>query len=100
MSFALDQFSEFIRGLQTKNQGGLIALEGTWGSGKSYLLNSFIQEIEKNNDSIINGDDCQDKEYCYCIRFNAWEYNDAVNPFTALLEVVIRYLDDILEDDK
>lgn len=96
MSLALDQFSEFIRGLQTKNQGGLIALEGTWGSGKSYLLNSFIQEIEKNNDSIINGDDCQDKEYAYCIRFNAWEYNDSVNPFTALLQVVIRYLDDTL----
>lgn len=96
MSLALDQFSEYIRALQTKNQGGLIALEGTWGSGKSYLLNSFIQEIEKNNDSIINGDDCQDKKYCYCIRFNAWEYNDVVNPFTALLEVVIRYLDDTL----
>ena len=96
MENSLNKFTTYIRELQ-KKQMGLIALEGTWGSGKSYLLNSFLTKIEEINRSIIRGENSDGEKYSYLIRFNAWQYNDDVNPFISLLEVILKYLDDTLE---
>ena len=93
MDYILQDFLEYIYTIQEKNQQGLIALEGTWGSGKSYLLNSFIKHLEEENETIING---VNKKYCYCIKYNAWEHNDSENPIISLLESILIFLDQTL----
>ena len=76
--------SEFIQRADTPIT---IGIQGEWGSGKTSLLNSIWNKLDQSN------------EYKQ-IWINSWEYSLLSTPEEALLKIINRIIDELLESDQ
>ncbi len=76
-----------IRFIQHTNTPITIGIQGEWGSGKTSLLNSIKHHFDQ---------DVSIKQ----IWINSWEYSLLSTPEEALLKIVNRIIDELLDADK
>lgn len=71
--------------LVNKEKAWSIAINGNWGSGKTWVLNSIEETIKnKNKDDIL------------IIKYNTWENDFYKDPLIAILNEIIKNFDDYL----
>ena len=75
-----------IRFIRETNTPITIGIQGEWGSGKTSLLNSIYHDFSSNQE-------------CKQIWINSWEYSLLSSPEEALLQILNKIIDDLLESD-
>ena len=78
--------------LNNVEDGKIIALDGDWGSGKTWFLKSLEYLMTKNNEKYTDIDDNKLnklKENYTVFYYNAWENDDATSPMLSLLYKLI-----------
>lgn len=71
----VDKIASFVEALQ-KDKHISIALDGAWGSGKSYILGMLNENLIKHTEYLI-------------VNYNAWENNFYSDPLIAILYCVL-----------
>ena len=64
-----------------------VGVQGEWGSGKTSLINSIYSDFDQNSEI---------KQ----IWINSWEYSLLSSPEEALLKIINKIIDELLEADK
>lgn len=83
----VEQLKNLINTLNCEQTNRSFAINGTWGCGKSFVLDMLKGEFSNcnDNDTII-------------IQFNAWEYDFYEEPLVAILSCIVDKLNDILKN--
>ena len=79
-----DALTSFIKNTSTPMT---IGVQGEWGSGKTSLINSIYSDFDQNSEI---------KQ----IWINSWEYSLLSSPEEALLKIINKIIDELLEADK
>lgn len=77
----IDLLKSVVASKSARKEGYCIAIDGEWGSGKTWILDSLEQQLAADN------------ENPYLIfRYNAWDNDFYAEPLNAVLSVVIQTL--------
>lgn len=81
----LDLLKSIIEKQKDNSSGYSFAIDGDWGSGKTWILNTLEKILlsEKNNEYLI-------------FHYNAWENDFYEEPLVALLSVMIEKLNEVI----
>lgn len=81
-----DEFIEKIKNIIEKMQenkiGSCFAIDGKWGSGKTYILNRLNEEFPKYN--------IETEEGCIIYNYDCWKYDYYVEPIEAIINILIK----------
>ena len=75
----IEQIIKVIEYYADKNQSVSFSIQGSWGSGKSWILNNLAAELYNMQDIDIPGG-----KYCV-LKFNPWEYDYYNEPLISLI---------------
>lgn len=78
----IQQIVELSKILSENRKNCCFAIEGEWGSGKSFVL-EMIQECLKMEQSEITGTDC-----FFVVRYDCWQYDYYEEPIVAIISVL------------
>lgn len=78
----IQQIVELAKILSENRKNCCFAIEGEWGSGKSFVL-EMIQECLKMEQSEITGTDC-----FFVVRYDCWQYDYYEEPIVAIISVL------------
>ena len=86
--------SDFIKKLESlvkiiseNNQGCCFGLNGSWGSGKSFVLDKFEKEIKE-----IQSEQTHDNKY-FVFHYDCWEYDYYEEPIIAIIAAMLNATD-------
>lgn len=78
----IDNLTRVTRQLADNHKGCAFAVDGRWGSGKSYILDAFEEEIGLFQDPAAAGD-----RYIV-FRYNCWQYDYYDEPAIAIIAAI------------
>lgn len=79
----LNSLQEIVESLSRYKRGSTFAVDGPWGSGKSFLLDLFMEKIAP-----IQNEETGDDRY-FIVRYNSWKYNYYSEPVVPMLSEVV-----------
>ena len=100
--------SDFLT-LFLSTDDSIIALNGKWGSGKTFLAKKmqeiinykFNSQLGIENDIFINNAFKNlNSDSCFAIYYNAWEYDNENNPIVSFLYYLLKTLGHKIHSDK
>lgn len=80
----VEQLIQLINNLDCSENNRSFAINGTWGCGKSFIIEMLEDKLNKEEDSIL-------------IKFNAWEYDFYKEPLIAILSAIVEKLSSLFE---
>ena len=75
----IEQIIKVIEHYADKKQSASFSIQGSWGSGKSWIINNIVTELYNMQDIDISGG-----KYCV-LKFNPWEYDYYNEPLLSLI---------------
>lgn len=81
----LAELLELTKHISDNTSGVAFAIDGVWGSGKSYFLNLYEEELNKITE---NG-----KNKYFVIHYNSWQYDYYDEPLMAIVSAIIDIID-------
>lgn len=75
----IEQIIKVIEHYADKKQSASFSIQGSWGSGKSWIINNIVAELYNMQDIDISGG-----KYCV-LKFNPWEYDYYNEPLLSLI---------------
>lgn len=83
----VDQLINLMDNLSDNEISVSFAIDGVWGSGKSFVLDMFEDRL-----SIIHSEDKEHEKY-YIIRYNCWKYDYYDEPLVAMVATILDAID-------
>lgn len=85
----LNELLDLTRHISANKSGVSFAINGVWGSGKSYFLGLYEEELNKITE---NG-----KKKYFVIHYNSWQYDYYDEPLMAIVAAIIDIIDKQME---
>lgn len=79
----IDQIIQLLNIVSEKHTACTFALNGTWGSGKTFVLNKLMQQLL----------DYQDGEKFFVFHYNCWQYDYYEEPLIAIVAALLDSVD-------
>ena len=79
----VEQIVGILKGLRDNHQSMTFAINGKWGSGKTFVLNLLAEQISVANEK----SDGSKKQFCY-IRYDCWKYDYYAEPLMAMVSAM------------
>lgn len=79
----IENLKSIVKMLADKKQGCCFAIDGSWGSGKSFVLEKFEADIKK-----IVSEETVDNKY-YVFHYDCWKYDYYEEPLIAIIAAMI-----------
>lgn len=83
----VDQLINLMDNLSDNEISVSFAIDGVWGSGKSFVLDMFEDRL-----SVIHSEDTEHEKY-YIIRYNCWKYDYYDEPLVAMVATILDAID-------
>lgn len=84
----VEQLLNLIKNISGSNSSACFAINGAWGSGKSFVLDILQEELEK----IQSESTMMDK--FFVIRYNCWKYDYYEEPLIAIVSSLLSSIDE------
>lgn len=84
----VDDILNFVRLISEKGSNSCFAIDGEWGSGKTFVLEMFEKQVKE-----IQCEDTNDSRY-FVVHYNCWEYDYYEEPITAIVSALINAIND------
>ena len=82
-SNVVERIINILKGLRDNHQSMTFAINGKWGSGKTFVLNLLAEQVRAVNDKT----DGSEKQFCY-IRYDCWKYDYYTEPLMAMVSAM------------
>ncbi len=79
----IDMLYQLVNTMSDSKQGKIFSIDGTWGYGKTYVL----EELEKRLSPVVNEDTYNDKFYVF--HYNCWQYDYYEEPSVAIISAML-----------
>lgn len=79
----IDMLYQLVNTMSDLKQGKIFSIDGTWGYGKTYVL----EELERRLSPIVNEDTYTDKFYVF--HYNCWQYDYYEEPSIAIISAML-----------
>ena len=86
----IDMLYQLVNTMSDLKQGKIFSIDGTWGYGKTYVL----EELERRLSPVVNEETYDDKFYVF--HYNCWQYDYYEEPVVAIISVLKDILDSYL----
>jgi len=83
----IDDFIEIVNYISEKKNGCCFAIDGQWGTGKTYVLDMFEQQISQ-----IQSEETNDNKY-FVFNYNCWKYDYYDEPSIAIVSSMLDKLE-------
>ena len=84
----VEQVINLIENISGNNVATCFAINGTWGTGKSFVLDMIEEQLE-----IIQSSET-DKEKYFVVRYNCWKYDYYEEPLIAIVSAIISEIEE------
>lgn len=81
------QLVKLLENISINKNSTCFAINGVWGSGKSFILDLFEEKL-----SIIQSEETNTEKY-FMIRYNSWKYDYYEEPLIALVSAILSEID-------
>lgn len=75
----IDTLLQLVGGLADKQQGCCFGIEGVWGSGKSFVIEKFEEQLK----DIQSEETCDNKYFVF--HYDCWKYDYYDEPAIAII---------------
>lgn len=79
---------EITKSISNSEKSTSFAIDGPWGSGKSFVLDMFEEKLSQ-----VKTDGFEDDRY-FIIRYNCWEYDYYEEPLVAIVAAMLDMIDE------
>lgn len=79
----IDMLYQLVNTMSDLKQGKIFSIDGTWGYGKTYVL----EELERRLSPVVNEDTYDDKFYVF--HYNCWQYDYYEEPSVAIISAML-----------
>lgn len=79
----IDMLYQLVDTMSDLKQGKIFSIDGTWGYGKTYVL----EELERRLSPVVNEDTYDDKFYVF--HYNCWQYDYYEEPSVAIISAML-----------
>lgn len=79
----IDMLYQLVNTMSDLKQGKIFSIDGTWGYGKTYVL----EELERRLSPVVNEDTYDDKFYVF--HYNCWQYDYYEEPSIAIISAML-----------
>ena len=87
----IDMLYQLVNTMSDLKQGKIFSIDGTWGYGKTYVL----EELERRLSPVVNEDTYDDKFYVF--HYNCWQYDYYEEPSVAIISAMLEDSENSLE---
>lgn len=87
----IDMLYQLVNTMSDLKQGKIFSIDGTWGYGKTYVL----EELERRLSPVVNEDTYDDKFYVF--HYNCWQYDYYEEPSVAIISAMLEASENSLE---
>ena len=84
----IDQMLKITKVLSEKKKNACYAVDGSWGVGKSFVLDMFEEQAEKE------GQEGEEQSRFLIFRYNCWEYDYYEEPLVAIVASILDQFDE------
>ena len=79
---------EITKSISNSGKSTSFAIDGSWGSGKSFVLDMFEEKLSQ-----VKTEGFEDDRY-FIIRYNCWEYDYYEEPLVAIVATMLDMIDE------
>lgn len=79
----IDMLYQLVNTMSDLKQGKIFSIDGTWGYGKTYVL----EELERRLSPVVNEETYDDKFYVF--HYNCWQYDYYEEPSVAIISAML-----------
>lgn len=93
----VDQLFRLIENISISKSSTCFAMNGTWGCGKSFVLDMLEEQLEK-----VQSEKTSSNKY-FIIRYNCWKYDYYEEPLVAIVSTIISIIEQktkLIPDDE
>ena len=87
----IDMLYQLVNTMSDLKQGKIFSIDGTWGYGKTYVL----EELERRLSPVVNEETYDDKFYVF--HYNCWQYDYYEEPSVAIISAMLETSENSLE---
>lgn len=84
----VEKVIKLIENISDNDAGTCFAIKGTWGSGKSFVLDMIEEQLE-----IIQSEETSREKY-FVVRYNCWKYDYYDEPLIAIVSAIIAEIEE------
>lgn len=83
----IDKLIQLVEGFADKKQGCCFGIDGAWGSGKTFVLEKFEEQLK-----VIQSEETAEDKY-YVFHYDCWKYDYYEEPAIAIIAAMLDEID-------
>ena len=83
----IDKLIQLVEGFADKKQGCCFGIDGAWGSGKTFVLEKFEEQLK-----VIQSEETAEDKY-YVFHYDCWKYDYYEEPTIAIITAMLDEID-------